>query len=128
MKAIVHRMLAATALSVAVPLAAHAAELYSPALPATGNQFLECVIVNVSAASQTVTTEALNSNGVAIGGPYTQTLTAGQMGGFSIAAFNGGTYCKFTVSGAVAHYRADINVLDTKPDGTTYIVVALPAH
>ncbi len=127
MKSFLRHALGIASLSATIPCA-YAVDLYSPPLPATGGQFLECVIVNVSPSSQKVTTQAFDGNGVPASGPYHQVLTAGQMGGFSISASAAATYCKFTGTGAATDYRADINVLDFKPDGTTYIVVALPAQ
>ena len=104
----------------------HAGELFTPALPANSAQFQECRIVNVSGAPKTVTTEAFDSTGAASSGSYTQTLAAGEAGGFSLSGIYASMYCKFTVQGKTDNYRGSIDVLD--PSTTpTHIVVALPA-
>lgn len=117
----------AIALIVATPVAVHAAELFTPGLPATGTQFLECRVINVSNSSQTTTTEAFDSTGAVAAGPFTETLSPGATGGFSVSAVAGAVYCKFTVSGPASRYRASIDVLDSTTTPPS-IVVALPAQ
>jgi hypothetical protein len=121
---------AAAILALVPTLAARAAEIFSPGLPATGTQFLECRIINITNASQTVTSEGLDSNGAVVAGPVPQTLAPGQAGGFSVSALAAVMYCKFTVSGpkgATSGFRASIDVLDTSVP-PNHIVVALPAE
>lgn len=111
----------------AASFASVAAELYSPALPASVGQSLECRIVNVSGAAQTVAVEAFDSNGATIGGPSVQALAPGQAGGFALPGFHAGMYCKFTVKGSGSGFRASIDVVESTATGFR-IVVALPAQ
>lgn len=116
----------ATLLLVLVPvMAAHAAELFTPALPATGTQFLECRIINVTDFPQTVTSQGFNSTGAPATGPVTQTLAPGEAGGFSVSATAGVVYCKFIVKGSKDGFRVSIDVLDTSVTPPV-IAVALP--
>jgi hypothetical protein len=127
MKANVITVLAGAALMLGTTVAAHASDLFTSGLPANSEQTQECRIVNVSGSPQVVTTEAFNSNGVTTGGPFTQTLAAGEAGGFALAGFNASMYCKFTVSGPTKGFRASIDVSETTADGNFRLVVALPA-
>jgi hypothetical protein len=108
-------------------VAAHATDLYSPGLPATGTQFLECRIMNVTNAAQTVSSQGFDSTGTAATSAYTETLEPGQAGGFSVPAVASVTYCKFTVKGSANGFRASIDVLDTTQTPPV-IAVALPAY
>ena len=107
--------------------AAHATDLYSPGLPATGTQYVECRIVNVTAASQTVTIQGFDSTGAFATSAYTQTLAPGEAGGFSAPSIANLMYCKFTVKGSANGFRASIDVLDTT-QSPPVISVALPAN
>jgi len=107
-------------------LPVYAGELYTPGLPATSAQFLECRIVNVTASPKVVTTEAFNSTGASSAGPYTQTLAPGEAGGFSVSGVYASVYCKFTMKGSTDGYRGSIDVLDPASSPPS-IVVALPA-
>lgn len=122
------RVFMTTAMLVLVPaLAAYAAEMFSPALPATGTQFLECRIVNVGTRTEIVTIQAFMSTGAPATGPVTQTLAPGEAGGFSVSATAVGVYCKFSVQGSTNNFRASIDVLDSSTSPPS-IVVALPAY
>ena len=122
---IVTRAFAATAFVATSALAAPT-EMYTPALYANPPQFLECRIVNVSGAAQTVTIEAFMSTGAVGAGPSTQTLAPGEAGGFSVPGYYANLYCKFTVPGKSSGYRVSIDVLELDPVSSTKIVVALP--
>jgi hypothetical protein len=120
------RALAATVFAATTSFAAPV-EIVTPPLPANTTQFLECMIVNASGAPQVVTTEAFMSTGAVGGGPYTQTLAPGEVGGFSIAGFYLNMYCKFTVSAKASAFRASIAVLEPSTAGALErITVALP--
>lgn len=120
--------LVAATLLLTPAFAAHADEIFSPALPALGpSQRLECRIVNVTNVSQVVTIQSFDSTGAQVSNNM-QTLASGQVGGVSIpTAPQTPLYCKFTVRGNERGYRASIDVLDTTTTPPT-IVVALPAY
>jgi len=119
------RAITAVLLVLAPALAAQAAEIFSPGLPARGSQFQVCSIVNISGTTRTVTTQIFDSTGAIVYSAVPQALAPGQAGGVSVPATVVGMYCKFAVEGNVNHYRAAISVLDPVTDT---IVVALPAE
>ena len=108
-------MIAAMTMVIIPSVAAHAADLFSPGLPAMGTEIQVCRIINVTDTRQTVTTEAKDSNGVTAAGPYTQTLAPGEAGGLAVSAVAASVYCKFTVKGdetSKAGFRASIEIFD----------------
>ena len=128
MKAKVVRVAAGVALLFGAAFAAHAAELYTPPLPANFSQHFGCVIINVSSSPKVVTTEAFMSNGVPSSGPLTETIPPGASGGFALPGFHASYYCKFTVSGNTRDFRAAIQVFESAPPPDGFVMkVSLPA-
>jgi hypothetical protein len=128
MKARIVHALTGITLLLAPALAVHAADMYTPPLPANFSQNLGCVIVNVSGSPQVVTTEAFNSTGASSSGPLTETLAPGAAGGFALPGYYASYYCKFTVSGATKGFRASIEVSETAPPPDGFVIkVSLPA-
>ena len=123
-----YRTFAIALILAVVPIVgAHATELFSPGLPASGTQMLECRIVNVTNAAQTVTTQGFDSTGTAATSEITQTLAPGEARGIAIPAVAAAIYCKFTVKGSANGFRASIDVVDTSQTSPV-ITVALPAY
>lgn len=121
------RILAASALLFFPALAAHADEIFSPGLPATGTQYQECRIVNITAFSQTVSIQGIRSTGFPATALLTHTLAPGGSTALASTASALSMYCKFIVTGSVSGFRASIDVYDptvTPP----IVVVALPAY
>jgi hypothetical protein len=115
---------AAASLVLVSPLCALADDLYTPGLYARGDEYLECLIVNVSPIPQKVTTKERDSTGASVA-TYTQVLAPGEYGGFSLPGYYGAVYCKFATTDAARNFRTSIETLAVDSVGT-YVRAGLP--
>ena len=123
----VFRALGAAALGLAAASSVQATELFSPALPASSAQHLECRILNASPSKWDVMVEARDSNGVVVTATPL-TLAPGEAGGFAIPGWYAGMYCRFETKGPASDFRASIDVFEVNAGGNFRLVVALPAN
>lgn len=115
------------ALLIAASAATHATEMFTPGLPASSLQHTTCRIVNVTNSAQTVTVEAFSFSGTVVAGSYGLTLAAKESGGFSLSG-GSAMYCKFTVKGPAAGFRAAIEIFELTETLDFRTITALSAY
>ena len=117
------KMTAAAVLALLGSAAADAATLVSPPLVAEGGNVLDCYLVNVGDKPRRVLIEAISKEGKVVQSVPT-TLEPGQEDVARADPNDLPRYCRFTVSGPRADFRASILV---RQDGVGAIS-ALPAQ